>query len=111
MTGHSCRNPDCGKPLARIKGRLEGCSNLCWGCYHRWDRNGRPDVVPPPMTHAERTALAAEAKALARRERAEDFRLLTRFRSMTCAEAAAVLGVTAETGWAYDRLLRRLEAA
>jgi hypothetical protein len=107
----TCRNPPCGKRRRRLaNGRLEGCHGFCWGCFHRWDRADRPDVVPPPMTHAERTARATEAKAAAKRERVEDFRLLTRFRGMTCAEAAAMLNITVQTAWSYDRFLRQAVA-
>ena len=58
-----CRNPKCGKARARQPdGRLEGSLGLCKPCYTRWDRAGRPDEVPEPMSHAERTALSNRVK-------------------------------------------------
>ena len=59
----TCRNPKCGKARARQPdGRLEGSLGLCKPCYTRWDRAGRPDEVPEPMSHAERTALSNRVK-------------------------------------------------
>ena len=63
MTSDLCRNPRCGKARARQPdGRLEGSLGLCKPCYTRWDRAGRPDEVPEPMSHAERTALSNRVK-------------------------------------------------
>ena len=60
---HRCRNPRCGKERKRrADGRLEGACGLCKPCYVRWHRAGKPEVVPDPLTHEERTALSTRAK-------------------------------------------------
>jgi hypothetical protein len=94
------RNPDCRKPLRRRNGRQEGAWDYCWGCYHRWDRAGRPDMVPPPRPRGGDMIDAA-----GRREEYACWRAL----GWTPAEAADQVGVSVRTRDRYERAYQAQE--
>ena len=90
----ACRNPDCRKPLHRRNGRQEGSWDYCWGCYHRWDRAGRPATVPPPQPRGGDMTGGAE--------RREEYARL-RDQGWTPAEAAEDMWVSVRTAGRYER--------
>jgi hypothetical protein len=106
-----CRNPRCGKARRKLaNGRTEGSCGLCWACYDRWRDSGRGVDVPDAMTHAERTALAAEAVREAMWSRIGDYELI-RSRGASRPETARRVGVSVKHTYVYDKKLRRGEGA
>lgn len=74
MTAPVCASPVCGQPRKRrADGGWVGAHGWCGPCTWRWYRAGCPaSGPPPPMGHAQATALGREVTNRARREAARE---------------------------------------
>jgi hypothetical protein len=107
-----CRNPKCRKVRKprRRWGGYEGARGWCITCYDRARIAGfPPEGVPDPMTRAE---CAAASNAERQRERDERMAEYAAYLRGGCSRerAARYVGVSADTGYRYERLLRSQEA-